>query len=462
MSERRAVVVVVGGGITGLTVAYRLRERADVTLLEASPALGGNIATEQRDGFLLDVGPDSWVASKPSAAALVKEVGLEADLIGTNPATRKVYVAHHGELYPLPEGLVLGVPTRIGPMVTTKLFSWLGKARMGLEPLIAARDWSAPDSDEAVYDFIARRLGEEAASRLAGPLLGGIFAGDPKRLSVRAAFPQLVEMERKHRSLVRAMRAMRRVSHGSKAKSAFLSLRGGLGSLVSALAASLGERARASASARAIERRGERFVVLTDHGQIECDDVVFAVPPRQLAVLAKPFGALAEDAAAIAVTSSAAVFLAYARDQVSHPLDATGYIVPRSEGLRASASTWVSSKWEGRAPEGKVLLRAFFGGAGYEVDVDRSDDELEALARTEMQKLMGRFTGEPLFRRIARWRSTRGQPYVGHLSRMKTLHEDVRRTPGLHVAGGGYDGHAIPDCIAQANAVAETILRPIP
>ena len=174
MSERPRVVVV-GGGITGLVTAYRLRERADVTLLEAAPRLGGNIATERRDGFLLDVGPDSWVAAKPKAAALAKELGLEGDLIGTKPDTRKVYVAYHGKLHPLPEGLVLGVPTRIGPMVTTRLFSLLGKARMGLEPMVAAKDWTGADDDEAVYDFVARRLGDEAASRLAGPLLGGFL-----------------------------------------------------------------------------------------------------------------------------------------------------------------------------------------------------------------------------------------------------------------------------------------------
>lgn len=456
MSDRPRVVVV-GGGITGLVTAYRVRDRADVTLLEASPRLGGNITTERRDGFLLDVGPDSWVAAKPKAAALAKELGLESELIGTKPDTRKVYVAYHGKLHPLPEGLVLGVPTRIGPMVTTPLFSLLGKARMGLEPVVAAKDWSGADEDEAVYDFVARRLGDEAASRLAGPLLGGIFAGDPKKLSVRAAFPQLVEMERKHKSLIRAMRAARRVSHGSKA-SAFLSLRTGVGSFVDRLAAALGDRARTSSPVRSIDRRGDRLVVRAGDAEIVCDHVVLALPPRQLALVASSLDAgLGRDADAIAVSSSAVVFLAYARDQVSHPLDATGYIVPRSEGLRASASTWVSSKWEGRAPEGHVLLRAFFGGAGYEDDVDKTDDELEAIAKDEMARLMGPFHGDPLFRHVARWKNTRAQPHVGHLARMKELHERVRAIPGLHVAGGGYDGHAIPDCIAQADAVAASI-----
>jgi oxygen-dependent protoporphyrinogen oxidase len=464
MTERKRVVVV-GGGITGLTVAHRLLDRADVTLLEATPSLGGNITTEHTGGFLLDVGPDSWVAAKPKAAGLAKELGLEGDLIGTRPDTRKVYVAYRGALHPLPEGLVLGVPTRIGPMVTTRLFSWFGKARMGLEPLVAARDWSDADTDEAVYDFVARRLGDEAASRLAGPLLGGIFAGDPKQLSVRAAFPQLVDMETKHRSLVRAMRAARRLSHGStggSAKSAFLSLRAGIGSLVDRLAARLGERARTATPVVALERAtgDARFVVRAEGVEHRCDHVVLCVPPPRLAALAKALDAtLADDVGGIPVTSSAVVFLGYAREQVSHPLDATGYIVPRSEGLRASASTWVSSKWEGRAPDGHVLLRAFFGGAGYEADVDKSDDELEALAIAEMTQLMGTFSGAPVLRRVARWKNTRAQPHVGHLARMKALKAQLAQIPGLHVAGGGYDGHAIPDCIAQADAVATEIAR---
>ncbi len=457
-------VVVVGGGITGLTVAHRLAERADVTLLEATASLGGNITTERSGGFLLDVGPDSWVAAKPKAAGLAKELGLESELIGTRPDTRKVYVAYRGKLHPLPEGLVLGVPTRIGPMVTTRLFSLLGKARMGLEPLVGARDWSDADADEAVYDFVARRLGDEAASRLAGPLLGGIFAGDPKLLSVRAAFPQLVEMEAKHRSLVRAMRVARRLSHGStggSAKSAFLSLRPGVGAMVDRLAARLGERARTNAPVQSIARGpAGGFVVRASGGELPCDELVVCVPPPRLAALASALdGGLATDVSGIPVTSSAVVFLGYAREQVSHSLDATGYIVPRSEGLRASASTWVSSKWEGRAPEGHVLLRAFFGGAGYEGDVDKSDDELEALAIGEMTQLMGRFSGAPVLRRVGRWKNTRAQPHVGHLARMKELKARLARVPGLHVAGGGYDGHAIPDCIAQADAVAAAILR---
>jgi len=453
-------VLVIGGGITGLSCAYRLRDGADVQVLEAADRLGGNIRTEARDGFLLDIGPDSWVAAKPQAARLVKELGLEKDLIGTIPTSRRVYVAWNGELHALPEGLVLGVPTRIGPMVTTPLFTLLGKARMGLEPLIPARHWG-PDDDEAVHHFIDRRLGDEAADRLAGPLLGGIFAGDPEKLSVRAAFPQLVDMEKKHGSLIRAMRAARRVSHGSSSASAFLSLRHGLGTMIDALARELGPRTRTGAVVTSVEQGLESpFRVHLASGEVlDAEHVVIAVPPRQLSKLVRSLdGALAESVDEIAVTSSAVAFLAYERKQVTHALDGTGFIAPRSEGLEASAATWVSSKWEGRAPEGHVLLRAFFGGAGREACVAGSDDELVATAVRELSSVMGPLEGAPLFTRVARWTNVRAQPHVGHLVRMKKLHARVSRTPGLHVVGSGYDAHAIPDCIRYAEEAAARIL----
>lgn len=453
-------VVVIGGGISGLSCAYRLREVADVQVLEAADRLGGNIRTEARDGFVLDIGPDSWVAAKPHAARLAKELGLEEDLIGTIPTSRRVYVAWNGSLHPLPEGLVLGVPTRIGPMVTTPLFTLLGKARMGLEPLIPPKRWG-PDDDEAVYHFIDRRLGDEAADRLAGPLLGGIFAGDPEKLSVRAAFPQLVDMEKKYGSLIRAMRAARRVSHGSTTASAFLSLRHGLGSMIDALARELGPRTRTGAVVASVEQGLESpFRVHLASGEVlSAEHVVLAVPPRQLSKLVRSLdGALAESVDEIAVTSSAVAFLAYERAQVKHSLDGTGFIAPRSEGLELSAATWVSSKWGGRAPEGHVLLRAFFGGAGKEACVAWSDEELIATAIRELSSMMGPLEGAPLFTRIARWTNVRAQPHVGHLGRMKRMHERIARTPGLHVVGSGYDAHAIPDCIRYAEEAAAKIL----
>jgi oxygen-dependent protoporphyrinogen oxidase len=451
----RPRVVVIGGGITGLACAYRLRDAAEVTVLESSPRVGGNLVTVARDGFILDGGPDSWVAAKPHASALCSALGLGDELIGTRPETRRVYVAYNGALYPLPEGLVLGIPTRFGPMVSTRLFSPLAKLRMGLEPMVAVKHG---DDDESVWDFIVRRLGVAAAERLAGPLLGGIFAGDPKALSVRAAFPQLVEMERKYGSLILAMRASRKAAAASGGKSAFVTLRGGIATLPEALAQALGDRIKTRATVAAVEQDGGWKVRLTSGERIAADHVVLAAPQRSLPGLVRgldePIARLVEG---IRIGSSATAFVAYRREQVTHALDAVGFIGPRAENTRVIAATWVSSKWPHRAPEGCVLLRAFFGGIGYDDVLQSSDDALVAAAREELPGFMGPIHGDPLFSQVFRWTKASPQPELGHLARMREIHARLAAHPGLHLAGNGYDGSGIPDCIKQGEAVAGRI-----
>jgi oxygen-dependent protoporphyrinogen oxidase len=277
-------VVVIGGGIAGLSTAHALQRRgADVTVLERSARVGGNIVTERVEGFTIDGGPDSWVATKPHATELAKSLGIE--LIPTIEAYRKVYVAHEGTLHPVPEGLVLGVPTRILPVLKTGLFSARAKLRMGLEPLLPARPLEG-DDDESVSEFVSRRLGHEVTDRLAAPLLGGIFAGDASQLSIRATFPQFVEMERRFGSLVRAMRATRPKSPGGKHPSAFLSPRGGMGELIDALEKSLAGRVQKGAPVRAVRREGDRYRIDIDgrealHADAVCWGCPRTPPPRR-------------------------------------------------------------------------------------------------------------------------------------------------------------------------------------
>jgi protoporphyrinogen/coproporphyrinogen III oxidase len=442
-------IIVIGGGITGLACAYRLHREHDVTLLEASNRVGGNIVTERRDGFVVDGGPDSWVASKPHATQLVKDLGLGDQIIGTRPETRRVYVAHKGKLRPLPEGLVLGIPSRVMPMVTTSLFSPLAKLRMGIEPLIARRK---SNDDESVESFFVRRLGKEAADRLAGPLLGGIFAGDPAKLSVRAAFPQLIEWENKYGSLVKAMRAANKQAHaanrGGPPKSAFVTLRDGIATLPEALGTALGDRIRLKSPVKAISH--------DKNWRVEADRVVLAAPQRSLPSIVRALDPeLATEVEQIRIGSSATVFLAFKREQISHALDAVGFIVPRSEETRVIAGTWVSSKWPHRAPEGHALIRAFFGGIGHEEILTKSDDELTSIAREELPKLMGPIDGAPLFSRVFRWTKASPQPEVGHLDRMKRVHARLDAHAGLFLAGNGYDGNGIPDCIKQGEQAAK-------
>jgi oxygen-dependent protoporphyrinogen oxidase len=473
-------LVVIGGGITGLSAAHAALARAselgravEVTVLERAPRFGGNLLTERVDGFLLDGGPDSWVVTKPQASALAKELGLGASLVGTNPAHRRYFVAHGGQLHAVPEGLVLGVPTQLVPLARTRLFSWSGKLRMALEPFVRARRHDGADGDESIADFATRRLGREAAERLVAPLLGGISSGDAQDLSILAAFPQLAAMEEEHGSLVRGMRSAAKARRAAEkatggqaiAGSAFVSLAGGTGALVEALVTKLretGARLRPGESVDAVERTGAGWSVRLGSGEmLGADAVLVAVPAYVAARICGAVDAqVAESLSAVAYGSTATVFVGYRRDRVTHPLDGVGFVVPRSARRPILASTWVSSKWEGRAPEGRVLVRAFFGGAWGEEILARTDDELVAVTRDELRTLMG-IDAEPVMAKVFRFDRKSPQMRVGHVTRMRELQERLALVaPGLRIAGGGYDGVGIPDCVRQGQEAARAFVRP--
>jgi protoporphyrinogen/coproporphyrinogen III oxidase len=472
-------IVIVGGGITGLAAARaalaQSRQRgspADITVLEQSQRFGGKMVSERVDGYLLDGGPDSWVVTKPQATALAQALGLGGSIVGTSAANRRYYVAWQDELHAVPEGLVLGVPTRLGPLVRTRLFSWRGKARMAIEPFVPARRFEG-DDDESIADFATRRLGREAAERLVAPLLGGITAGDASDTSVRASFPQLLAMEREHGSLVRGMRAAQRerlraqaqaVNGGGKAMvgSAFVSLDGGVGELPRVLAERLGADGvslRAGVGVEAIVRDGARFVARLAAGStLEADAVLLAVPGYAAAPLVEALDAeVAASLARIGYGSTATVFLGYRRDEIQHPLAGVGFVVPRAARRPALAGTWVSSKWAQRAPEGHVLLRLFLGGAWGESLLSGSDDDLVRAARGELRALMG-IDAEPRLARVFRFARSSAQMRVGHLAAMRSIHARLAEVaPGLLVAGGGYDGVGIPDCIRQGEDAGKAL-----
>jgi protoporphyrinogen/coproporphyrinogen III oxidase len=471
MAEKR--IVIVGGGITGLSAAHAAEKRAretgqpvQVTVLEQSARFGGNLITERVDGFLMDGGADSWVASKPQATALARELGLESAIIGTDHANRRYYVASGRGLLPVPEGLVLGVPTRLFPLARSNLFSWRGKARMAMEPFVPARRLTG-DDDESIAKFVTRRLGREAAERLVMPLLSGISSGDASEISMRAAFPQLVAMEREYGSLVRGtwMAARSRKAGGSQRDlegSAFLSLRGGVQELASTLADRLREAGitlRTNAAADALHREGHWIVHLESGERLEADAVLLAVSAHAAARLVRALhGDLMRFLASIVHGCTATVFLAYRRSDVTHPLDGVGFVVPPTLGRTILAGTWVTSKWPGRAPAGHVLLRAFFGGArsGHVLAFD--DRGLASLARDELRALMG-LAAEPLWSRVFRFEAGRAQMRVGHLAIMRSLREAIaREAHGLWIAGDGYDGAGIPDCIRQGQEAGRAMV----
>ncbi len=458
MSERVRVVVV-GGGISGLATAHALAtkhgERASVTVLESEDRVGGNVRTVQKDELLIDEGPDSWVASKPHATALARALGLGDRLIETVPENRRVYVKSARGLVPLPEGLMLGIPTKLMPLVRTPLLSWRGKLRAGLDLVLPVGFARAGGEDESLGDYIERRLGREVLDNLAGPLLGGLFTGDVSALSLLGTFPQLATLE-KQGGLIRGSLALARKApkRTGPPPSGCLTLRGGVGELIDALAARLGDAIVRGARVSSIGRTPEgAWLVEHARGRVTADHLVLTGPAHVAASLVRPTSAdLAHELEGIPYGSAATVFLAYPRAAIPRALDATGYLVPKKEPGGALAATWVSSKWPFRAPEGKVLMRIFFGAA----DVDRSEDELIAMAKAEVATTLG-VTSDPTTTHVGRFRRTSPQPRVGHPARVRRIAKLLEGIPGLHLAGSAYEGVGLGDCVRQGEAIAERI-----
>lgn len=451
MPDERTDVAIVGGGIAGLAAAYAVARRGGVpVLLEAGPTFGGVIRTETVDGFVLEPGPDAMLAQKPEAIALCRELGLGDRLEPTNPVQKAVYVLLGGALHALPEGMALAVPTRVLPVLKSSLFTWPGKIRMGLDVLVPA---ARGVGDESIASFLRRRFGQEAVDRLGEPLLAGIHAGDPERLSIRGTFPRFVALEQRHGSLIRGLWSAPKAPPGA---AAFYTLRGGLRALPDAVVGALPPASlRPSTEALALERSGSGFRVRTSTGTVEAKVVVVAVPAPRAASLVD---ALAPEAAAllrgIPFASTATVFLGYRREDVGHPLDGYGLVVPKTEGLRTSACSFSSTKFAGRAPEGRVLLRGFLGGARDPDVLSLSDDALAGVVGKEMGPVLG-LRGEPVLRRVYRWPSATPQMEVGHLDRVAALERHVAAVPGLLLTGAGLRGTGLPDMVGDGTRVGE-------
>ena len=451
-------VAVVGGGISGLAAAYELQLRqVRHVVLERGPRAGGVIRTEQVDGFTLDGGPDSLLVQKPAAVELCRELGLGERLVPTLPP-RTAFVLRAGRLHPLPAHSVLGIPTRIRALAAARLLSAAGRVRMAADLVLPSGAPAAP-GDESIAAFFARRFGREAVDYIAEPLLAGIHAGRVERLSMRALFPRLVEAERTHGSVIRALAARRRGAPAGGGP--FRSLQGGVGELVDALARRLAPEAlRTGTGVREIRGRAPYRLLLDGGGSVTADRVVLAAPAPAAAALLRPLDAeLAERCGAIPHTSSATVALGYPRDAIRHDLRGTGFVVPRVErGVSLLAGTWVSSKWPGRAPPGQALLRGFVGGARDGAALDRSDAELVAAVHRDFARLLD-ISGEPSLARVYRWPGLNPQYEVGHLERLAAIDARLERLPGVQLTGAGFRGVGIPDCIAAGRAAGAAASR---
>lgn len=441
-------VLIVGGGISGLSAAYYLNKvGVRPTLIEKSSHLGGVIRTSVQQGCVIEAGPDSFLAAKPWAMDLIREVGLADQVIGSNDHLRITYILKHGKLVPLPDGLMMMVPTKILPLIGTKLLSWGTKVRMGLEFL--RRPPQTPLADRSVYDFLLDHYGQESIDYLAEPLLAGVYGGDPREMSVNSVLGRFVEIETKYGSLTRGVLAAPR-PNGSGSGSLFRTLKNGLGQLVDKLT---GSADVVNGVVESLERDGSGFRARVGGNWIEAGQVVLATPAGAAARLLQPWnGNLAELLQSVPYTSSVTLSLGYRKDTFDHPLNGFGFLVPKRERKLMSACTWVGNKFSYRVPDDMVLLRCFMGGDA----LKETDESLVEAARRELGSIMG-IQAVPVLHSIARWPNSMAQYSVGHEQRLKQIESLVQGIPGLHLAGNGYRGIGLPDCIKAGKEAATRI-----
>jgi protoporphyrinogen/coproporphyrinogen III oxidase len=485
-------VVVIGGGLAGLAAAESLlnepsKESAAgdagtrrVTLIEPSGRVGGVVATIRRDGWLIERSADSFLAARPEAVALVERVGLANELIGVDPRVRRALILHHGRTQPVPAGFRLIAPGLLKSILTTPLLSPLGRLRLLCERFVPARGLNV--ADESLERFAVRRLGREAFERLVQPLAAGIWTADPARLSMAAACPEFFAMELRDGSLWAGEQKRARTARGAPQAAGarygqFLTLASGMETLPQRLADQLAARRVqfVTAAATALRQRPDRVWEVSLRGAagsetaagaahppttIEADAVIVAVPSTKAAELLHPCDpALSASLAAIEYAGSAIVSLGFAREDVAHPLDAAGVVVPRREGRRILAISFSSQKFPGRAPAGSVLMRTFVGGALDPETAALGDERLLPLVLAELRDVLG-VRGTPRIVQIDRWLGAMPQYTVGHADRVRNIQRLVATHHGLALAGAAYEGVGIPQVIASGQAAAASLRLP--
>lgn len=467
MSKR---IVVIGGGITGLAAANRIKEIAaekhpglEVLLIEASERTGGPIRTIERDGFLVEEGPDAFITTKPWGLNLCRRLGLDGELIETNDSKRRTYILRGSDLVEIPEGFVMLAPSRLTPFLTSPLFSWPGKLRMLLDLVIPR----GRGGDESVAGFVRRRLGREALDRVAQPMIGGIYTGDAERLSLRATMPQYLELEEEHGSVIAGMfRSYRQKSRARKKDSGarysmFVSFKKGMSTLTGKLVSGLGESLRLGEKVSEVAESEGGYTVTTDKGVYEADGVVITTPAFVTAKLVEKLDA--ETAALLAgidYASSAVAVLAYKLSDIKRPIEAFGFVVPALEKKRLIACSFSSEKFPGRAPEGYTVLRAFTGGMLDPGVLDLDDDAIMETLKSELAPVLG-ITGEPVFGFLKRYPNSLPQYYVGHLDLVRRIASGVKKLRGLEIAGSAIGGVGIPDCINSGESAAEKAVETV-
>jgi len=467
-------VIVVGGGIAGLAAAHRIVEVSnakslgiDITLLEASARLGGSIATERVGDFLVEAGPDSFITEKPWALRLCERIGLSSRLVSTQAANQKIFIVQRGKLVQLPEGFFLLAPTRLWPFLQTPLFSWPGKLRMASEIFLPRGEMN---EDESLGSFVRRRFGSEALERVAQPLVGGIYASDPDKLSLGATMPRFQDMERNQRSVIYAMWSAQRerakkAETGSGARwSLFVTLADGMQELVDTVAQRLPVGAvRLNSPATNLNRSADNFWRVTVGGKeiIEADAVILAAPAFRAGQLLESIAAnAAADLKSIPYASTATVSLGYRCEDFPRVPNSFGFVVPAIEKRKIMACTFSSLKYPGRAPDNCVLMRAFVGGSLQPELFSDDDRTMEQNVRDELAALLG-VTTQPQFARVWRHPNSMPQYHVGHDAGVKRIETALQQFPTLALAGSAYRGVGISDCVRTGEEAAETLIERI-
>ncbi|HLU52365.1 MAG TPA: protoporphyrinogen oxidase [Acidimicrobiia bacterium] len=450
-------VVVVGGGITGLVAAHQLLQAGvDAAVVDASPRLGGKVQTEHIDGFVVEAGPDSFVAGKKAVLELASELGLEGAVQSTRPEAGGSQVWWDGELHPLPEGLLLMAPSRLAPLFHSSLLTWRGKLRV-LGDLFLPRGGG---EDESLESFVLRRLGREMLERVAQPLVAGIHAAEPRTMSLRASFPRFLEMERNHRSLVLAARAATKRAPKTDGRSHFVTFAGGMGRLTDALADSI-SAAEVSTGVAVSELRPDGAgyrLVLDDGTTVEAAAVVLAVPARTAARLLAPIVPEASAAiGGIAQVSTSTATLVYRSHEIPD-LRGTGFVVPAAQDRKVTGVTFLSNKWPGRVPDDRfVMVRAFVGGRHGQQAATSSPEQLMEVVRADLAEMVG-LRADPVLVRVSQWEGGLHRYTIGHLERVAEAETALSGHPRLALAGAAFHGIGLNECVASGRRAAARLL----
>lgn len=458
-------VAVIGAGVAGLACAFRLKELArqgdaalEVTVYDSAARAGGSVATETRDGFVMEKGPDAFISEKPHVMGLCERLAIADRIISTRPENKHVLILKHGRFVKLPEGFYLVAPSRMAALVATPLFSWKGKVRMAAELAVPKR---VSDADESVASFIGRRFGAEALDRVGQPMIAGIHSGDPERLSAAWTIPQFRDLESRHGSVIRGLMGRRRksaaVQNASGARyGLFLSFREGMETLTRSLEHSVCEDLRLNAAVR-LDKTAGGWIIRVAGENTAYDAICLASSARAAAKLLRDADVrLSERLSALRFESVLTLNLAYERCRVSHRLEAFGFVAPALEKMPFTACTFSSQKFAGRAPEGYTLLRAFIGGASGRAYFEMDDADLLRTVSRELDGLLG-IRAAPLFSLISRHPEAIPQYDVDHRSWLADIEKAFSAHAGLYMTGSSYRGSGISNCVKDADTQAERI-----